>query len=777
MRESMTQKQIIKYLILILSSILFLFSSNAIANNKDVDFKLNVKKDYFEKKIKDAVTIIKTKKSKDGIYNVYTYQSSSGDLFQINLNKDGYIIKALAFILYDQDCPLCTNVVISSTILALSNSITVDDASDWLKDVTSEMSKTNASAKREKNELAIEIGIAGNLVLLVIEPSRGYWEEKQKEAEAEEVEKQRLALEKKEAAERAKIKKGCQKTGFMGIECNFCGDGTLDPNEECDDGNTSNIDACTGQCKNNICGDGMANSYVESCDDGNSNNTDSCNTNCQPTYCGDAILQPINGKNTSEECDDGNPVNGDGCDTNCTLSTCGNGILSEEEQCDDGNKKNNDGCSSSCRHEKCGDGVRQPNEECDDRNLRNNDGCSSSCQAERCGDEIQQLNEECEDGNQESNDGCSADCRTEERIQKSPGLAMALSGVPPVVGYGLLVAGTLQPPASGKRVGLLALGGGLAVVGPSLGLFYAGNSKQAKRGIGIRLASPLLAGALALGANNASSSFLVAEGALLFGSSGVDVYRAKQSALLYNQQNHFKSLPSIPENTQASSFSRTPSTILPEKTRSSSETENTPQEIATYTTQPGDTLPSIAEKLFGTSDRWKELWELNKSKLKDPYYIEPGTVLLVPGGSPRLPETPQPIPKTPLATVSAAPGTIDPASRPISEPSAPNSSLPTETLMPPTSQAIKENPDPNTTIPTPTSYKTSYEEISISSGLSPEVSKPSSPPQEKPKERQHTLLWVGIGVGSVALISLAAGAFLLRPVPPPETGLGDFSIP
>jgi len=70
------------------------------------------------------------------------------------------------------------------------------------------------------------------------------------------------------------------------INCNGpgrCGDGVLDPNEACDDGNNVNCDGCRGDC-----------SAVE-------------------TGCGDGFLCP------SEECDDGNNVDYDGCSAECTL--------------------------------------------------------------------------------------------------------------------------------------------------------------------------------------------------------------------------------------------------------------------------------------------------------------------------------------------------------------------------------------------------------------------------------------------------------------------------
>jgi len=53
----------------------------------------------------------------------------------------------------------------------------------------------------------------------------------------------------------------------------------------------------------------------------------------------------------------------------------------------------------------------------------------------------------------------------------------------------------------------------------------------------------------------------------------------------------------------------------------------------TYTVQPGDTLSSIAQQIFGDSNRYQEIVDLNKEKypqlLQNPNLIEPGMVLIV----------------------------------------------------------------------------------------------------------------------------------------------------
>lgn len=43
--------------------------------------------------------------------------------------------------------------------------------------------------------------------------------------------------------------------------------------------------------------------------------------------------------------------------------------------------------------------------------------------------------------------------------------------------------------------------------------------------------------------------------------------------------------------------------------------------------QAGDTLSTIAERLFGRADYWKPIWNLNKAEIPNPNVIEPGQVV------------------------------------------------------------------------------------------------------------------------------------------------------
>jgi len=72
-----------------------------------------------------------------------------------------------------------------------------------------------------------------------------------------------------------------------------------------------------------ICGNGVV-EPPEQCDDGNLVDSDGCDSNCTPTGCGNGIVT------AGEECDDGNTAAGDCCAPDCYFETAGS-------PCDDGN--------------------------------------------------------------------------------------------------------------------------------------------------------------------------------------------------------------------------------------------------------------------------------------------------------------------------------------------------------------------------------------------------------------------------------------------------------
>ncbi|PCC72463.1 Myxococcus cysteine-rich repeat-containing protein [Nannocystis exedens] len=72
-----------------------------------------------------------------------------------------------------------------------------------------------------------------------------------------------------------------------------CGDGRLDPGEQCDDGNDDDADVCRNDCQAASCGDGVVQRGVEECDDGPDNHPSeptACRPDCHEPACGDGAL-------------------------------------------------------------------------------------------------------------------------------------------------------------------------------------------------------------------------------------------------------------------------------------------------------------------------------------------------------------------------------------------------------------------------------------------------------------------------------------------------------
>ena len=140
-------------------------------------------------------------------------------------------------------------------------------------------------------------------------------------------------------------------TGTTG-EPEFCGDGEVNGEEECDEGDANDDNgACTSVCLNAACGDGYT-QPGEECDDGELNADDAaCKSDCTLPVCGDGIMQP------GEACDDGNDVNDDTCSNTCDLASCGDGMVQMGEECDDANDDNTDECNENCQFSSCEDGL------------------------------------------------------------------------------------------------------------------------------------------------------------------------------------------------------------------------------------------------------------------------------------------------------------------------------------------------------------------------------------------------------------------------------------
>jgi len=68
-------------------------------------------------------------------------------------------------------------------------------------------------------------------------------------------------------------------------------------------------------------------------------------------------------------------------------------------------------------------------------------------------------------------------------------------------------------------------------------------------------------------------------------------------------------------------------------TQTSSEADRAPSQALTYKVQKGDTLMTIAEKIYNDRSLWKKLYEANKAYLKNPYQLNTGQVLVLPPGA------------------------------------------------------------------------------------------------------------------------------------------------
>lgn len=178
---------------------------------------------------------------------------------------------------------------------------------------------------------------------------------------------------------------GAQPDGAMGP---LCGDGTVDPGEDCDfgAGNSDSVpNRCRLDCTEARCGDGVVD-VDESCDDGPANSDtvpEACRTTCALASCGDGVVDP------GEACDDG-AANGDtpdGCRATCVRPRCGDGVVDSGEACDDGAGNSDttpDACRTTCERAGCGDSVLDADEACDDGNDVYGDGCAACVVEQTC---------------------------------------------------------------------------------------------------------------------------------------------------------------------------------------------------------------------------------------------------------------------------------------------------------------------------------------------------------------------------------------------------------
>ena len=154
-----------------------------------------------------------------------------------------------------------------------------------------------------------------------------------------------------------------------------CGNGVVEPGEQCDDGNTQDGDCCSSTCQfetiGSSCNDRNLCTSVDICD-----GAGSC-MGLVPVTCTAldqchvaGVCDPVNGcsnppKTNGTGCDDGNECTiKDQCiNGTCTgnSQTCGDGVVQSScgEQCDDGNTRSADGCSATCKLENRGRSCQQ----------------------------------------------------------------------------------------------------------------------------------------------------------------------------------------------------------------------------------------------------------------------------------------------------------------------------------------------------------------------------------------------------------------------------------
>lgn len=51
---------------------------------------------------------------------------------------------------------------------------------------------------------------------------------------------------------------------------------------------------------------------------------------------------------------------------------------------------------------------------------------------------------------------------------------------------------------------------------------------------------------------------------------------------------------------------------------------------AQYTVQKDDTLQKISKKFYGSYSKWTKIYDANKDKIKDPNFLKPGVILMIP---------------------------------------------------------------------------------------------------------------------------------------------------
>ena len=222
-----------------------------------------------------------------------------------------------------------------------------------------------------------------------------------------------------------------------------CGDGHVDPGEQCDDGNSQRR-RLRQQLHAARCGDGIverrravrrrqhrstataatttarrpsaataSSSAGEQCDDGNAKTATPARTTARCPAAATGSSSPASSATTAtrptatparttaprldaatgspspaSSATTATPLNGDACNTDCTDAPLRDGVVDPDEACDDGNMTTATPATTTASRPACGDGALDPGEQCDDGNTANSDACENDCTAPRCGDGI-----------------------------------------------------------------------------------------------------------------------------------------------------------------------------------------------------------------------------------------------------------------------------------------------------------------------------------------------------------------------------------------------------
>lgn len=163
-----------------------------------------------------------------------------------------------------------------------------------------------------------------------------------------------------------------------------CGDGTVDPGEQCDDGNLDDGDCCSRLCEPSPTG--------LPCDDGDACTSDDrcdaqgrCEGGAGP--CGDGVVDEACG----EQCDDGNATAGDCCGATCRFEPVGAACAGDSEVCTDDVCDGAGACMHADNQSPCDDGdactvedvcgagicTRGTDVTCDDDNQCTDDACGA----------------------------------------------------------------------------------------------------------------------------------------------------------------------------------------------------------------------------------------------------------------------------------------------------------------------------------------------------------------------------------------------------------------